>query len=197
MSSLPQARATRGKTDLDTSTLIQLDRDGTSAAQTSESDDLAIAAITLGDPRRGVLAADTDPLPSARAVHRGAPVHEINGSRARRAARPRAANRESPRYPRPHHRRPCSTHRAAGRLPQRQGALRRSDRASAFSPGSDRRLSRSPREPAMPAASHWASVLLSTGAGPGRPRAYVVVRARMLVRMSSVRMPSELRFWRT
>lgn len=43
---------------LDTDALIRLDRDGASVAQVSESDDLAIAAITLAELRHGVLAAD-------------------------------------------------------------------------------------------------------------------------------------------
>lgn len=43
---------------LDTNALIQLDRDGAGVAQISDSDDLAIAAITLAELRHGVLAAD-------------------------------------------------------------------------------------------------------------------------------------------
>lgn len=43
---------------LDTNALIQLERDGGAAAGISESDDVAIAAITLAELRHGVLAAD-------------------------------------------------------------------------------------------------------------------------------------------
>lgn len=43
---------------LDTNALIQLDRRGAQFVRVSESDDLAIAAITLAELRHGVLAAD-------------------------------------------------------------------------------------------------------------------------------------------
>jgi len=43
---------------LDTNALIQLDRHGTGVWQIAESDDLAIAAITLAELRHGVLASD-------------------------------------------------------------------------------------------------------------------------------------------
>ncbi len=43
---------------LDTTALIQLDRQGAGVSSVSESDDLAIAAITLAELRHGVLAAD-------------------------------------------------------------------------------------------------------------------------------------------
>ncbi|WOQ69847.1 PIN domain-containing protein [Microbacterium limosum] len=43
---------------LDTNALIQLDRQGPGAWPVSESDDLAISAITLAELRHGVLAAD-------------------------------------------------------------------------------------------------------------------------------------------
>ncbi len=44
---------------LDTNALIQLDRQGMDTWPVSESDDLAIAAITLAELHHGVLAADT------------------------------------------------------------------------------------------------------------------------------------------
>ena len=43
---------------LDSNTLIRLDRDGGAATGISESDNVAIAAITLAELRHGVLAAD-------------------------------------------------------------------------------------------------------------------------------------------
>ncbi|MFT4137090.1 type II toxin-antitoxin system VapC family toxin [Microbacterium sp.] len=43
---------------LDTNALIQLDRGGAIIAEVSESDDLAIAAITLAELRHGILAAE-------------------------------------------------------------------------------------------------------------------------------------------
>lgn len=43
---------------LDTKALIQLDRHGAGTAGISESDDVAIAAITLAELRHGVLAVD-------------------------------------------------------------------------------------------------------------------------------------------
>lgn len=44
---------------LDTNALIQLDRHGEDVTGISESDDIAIAAVTLAELRHGVLAADT------------------------------------------------------------------------------------------------------------------------------------------
>jgi len=49
---------------LDTDTLIQLDRDGGAATGISESDDIAIAAITLAELRHGVVAADARRRPA-------------------------------------------------------------------------------------------------------------------------------------
>ncbi len=49
---------------LDTNALIQLDRHGGVAAGISESDDIAIAAITLAELRHGVLAADAARRPA-------------------------------------------------------------------------------------------------------------------------------------
>ncbi len=44
---------------LDTNALIQLDRHGERVTGISESDDIAIAAVTLAELRHGALAADT------------------------------------------------------------------------------------------------------------------------------------------
>lgn len=44
---------------LDTNALIQLDRHGEDVTGISESDDIAIAAVTLAELRHGALAADT------------------------------------------------------------------------------------------------------------------------------------------
>lgn len=44
---------------LDTNALIELDRQGGRVAGISETDDIAIAAVTLAELRHGVLAADT------------------------------------------------------------------------------------------------------------------------------------------
>lgn len=44
---------------LDTNALIELDRHGERVAGISESDDIAIAAVTLAELRHGALAADT------------------------------------------------------------------------------------------------------------------------------------------
>lgn len=44
---------------LDTNALIELDRDGERVTGISESDDIAIAAVTLAELRHGALAADT------------------------------------------------------------------------------------------------------------------------------------------
>lgn len=49
---------------LDTNALIQLDRRGGGATGISESDDIAIAAITLAELRHGVLAADATRRPA-------------------------------------------------------------------------------------------------------------------------------------
>lgn len=49
---------------LDTNALIQLDRRGGRLAQVSETDDIAIAAITLAELRHGVLAADAAHRPA-------------------------------------------------------------------------------------------------------------------------------------
>jgi tRNA(fMet)-specific endonuclease VapC len=43
---------------LDTNALIQLDRNGASAYPVADSDDIAIAAVTLAELQHGVLAAD-------------------------------------------------------------------------------------------------------------------------------------------
>jgi tRNA(fMet)-specific endonuclease VapC len=44
---------------LDTNTLVQLDRHGGRVVGISESDDIAVAAVTLAELRHGVLAADS------------------------------------------------------------------------------------------------------------------------------------------
>lgn len=91
---------------LDTNALIQLDRHGTAALHISESDDLAIAAITLAELRHGVLAADAarrparaqfvddveetlEVLPYTRST---AAAHAALLDHVRRAGRPRGAH---------------------------------------------------------------------------------------------------------
>ncbi|MBK6885840.1 MAG: type II toxin-antitoxin system VapC family toxin [Tetrasphaera sp.] len=49
---------------LDTNTLIELDRHGDRVTGISESDDIAIAAVTLAELRHGALAADTARRPA-------------------------------------------------------------------------------------------------------------------------------------
>lgn len=57
---------------LDTNALIQLDRQGEGLVGISESDDIAVAAVTLAELRHGVLAAD-----SARQQAREQFVHDV------------------------------------------------------------------------------------------------------------------------